>query len=87
MRLFLFKIKNHTVSINKNISILESVERVEHLLKKKVQYSYSEQNRIGDHICYYSDLTKFKSDYPNWNITHSIDDIFEEMAETYHAQS
>jgi len=63
-----------------SVSILESIDRVEQLLNKKINYEYSDENRIGDHICYYSDLSKFKTDYPNWSITNSIDDIFEEFA-------
>ena len=63
-----------------SVSILESIDRVEQLLGKKINYVYSDQNRIGDHICYYSDLTKLKSDYPCWAQTYSIDDIFEEFA-------
>ena len=35
----------------------------------KMQYTYTDQNREGDHICYYSDLRKMKSHYPNWDIT------------------
>jgi len=48
-------------------------------LNKKIKYVYSEQNRIGDHICYYSDLTKIKNDYKNWSVTKSLDDIFNEF--------
>lgn len=62
-----------------SISILESIDRIEQLFGKKIEYNYSEQNRIGDHICYYSDLTKLKSDYPNWEISKSLDDIFKEF--------
>jgi len=35
--------------------------------------------RIGDHICYYTDYTKFKNHYPNWKITRSINDIMKEL--------
>ena len=38
-----------------------------------------EQNRIGDHICYISDLRKFKSHYPNWSITIGLDEIFRQI--------
>jgi len=62
-----------------SVSILETIDRVEHLLNRKINYQYLEQNRIGDHICYYSDLTRFKTDYPEWSITYSLDDIFEEF--------
>lgn len=63
-----------------SVSILECIDRVGRLLHKKINYVYSEQNRIGDHICYYSNLTKLKTDFPNWSLTYSIDDIFEEFA-------
>jgi CDP-paratose 2-epimerase len=67
-----------------SISILESIERVEQLLNKKIDYEYIERNRKGDHICYYSDLTKFTADYPTWSITHSLEDIFDELARCGH---
>ena len=63
-------------------SILECIEKVEQLLGKKITYEYQEQNRVGDHICYYSDLTKFKQDYPNWQLQYSLDQIMEDMAQS-----
>jgi len=66
-----------------SVSILECIDKAEQLLSKKIHYEYTENNRIGDHICYYSDLTKFKKDYPNWSITMTIEDIFEEFAAFY----
>lgn len=53
-------------------SILEAFEIVESFSGKKQIYNYVEQNRIGDHICYYSDLRKMKAHYPNWDITKSL---------------
>jgi CDP-paratose 2-epimerase len=64
-----------------SVSILECIDRVQQILKTRFDYDYSEQNRNGDHICYYSDLSKLKRDYPNWSITHTLDDIFDEFAE------
>lgn len=66
-----------------SISILESIDRIQQLFDKKINYIYSESNRNGDHICYYSDLARFKTDFPNWKINYSLDDIFEEMARYY----
>ena len=63
-----------------SVSILECIDRVEQLLHKKINFDYSDLNRIGDHICYYTDLSKLKKDFPQWSITHSLDDIFEELA-------
>jgi len=64
-----------------SVSILEAIDRVEQLVGKKIDYQYKEQNRIGDHICYYSDLNKLTSDYPDWSISKSLDDIFEEFVQ------
>ena len=50
-------------------------------------YEYSDTNRIGDHICYYSDLSKMKEHYPNWDITKSLDDIFKEIVVSWHKRS
>ena len=50
-------------------------------------YEYSDINRKGDHICYYSDLTKMKEHYPSWSITKSLDDIFNEISTSWHKRS
>lgn len=62
-----------------SVSILECIDRVQQL-GFKLDYTYSDQNRIGDHICYYSDLTKMKAHYPDWDITYNLDRIFDEFA-------
>jgi CDP-paratose 2-epimerase len=53
-------------------SILEAFALVEELSGKKQVATYVEENRTGDHICYYSDLTKIKSHYPEWSITQTL---------------
>lgn len=60
-------------------SVLESIDMIEELSGYKVNYTLGDENRIGDHICYYSDLSRLKSDYPNWDIRHSLKDIVSEM--------
>jgi CDP-paratose 2-epimerase len=64
-----------------SISIIEAIEHIERLTGRKIAYAYHEQNRKGDHICYISDLAKFKSHYPGWTVTRSLDAILEEMIE------
>jgi CDP-paratose 2-epimerase len=63
-----------------SVSMLEAISRFEGLIGKSLQTEYIEQARRGDHICYISNLARFKSDYPNWAISRSLDDIFLEMA-------
>lgn len=60
-------------------SILECIKMVEDMTGKKLDYTYSDENRIGDHICYISDLSKLRSHYPNWDITKSLPTICEEI--------
>jgi len=44
-----------------------------------MNWKYVDQHRIGDHICYISNLTKFKSHYPNWRITIPLDEILRQI--------
>jgi CDP-paratose 2-epimerase len=60
-------------------SILEAFEMAEACTGKKQKHAYVDQNRSGDHICYYSDLRKMKAHYPQWGITRSLSRIFEEI--------
>jgi CDP-paratose 2-epimerase len=62
-----------------NISMLESINKISNILDIKLDYTISNSNRIGDHIWYISDVTKFKSHYPNWEYKYNIDSIIEEM--------
>jgi len=67
-----------------SVSMLEAISRAEAVTGRKMDYEYVDQNRIGDHICYISDLSKLKGDYPSWDITRTLDDIFEEIAAVKH---
>lgn len=67
-----------------NISMLEAIEKIEKILGKKANYEYSGTNRIGDHIWYISDVSKFKKHYSNWDFKYNIDDILEEICEKGH---
>jgi CDP-paratose 2-epimerase len=60
-------------------SLLECVDMVHEASGKKPQLTYNDQNRIGDHICYYSDLAKLRRHYPEWKLTYSLPQIVEEM--------
>ena len=62
-----------------SISILEAFDRIAALSGKPMQWEYQDKNREGDHICYISDLTKMRSHYPSWDITKSLDDVFEDI--------
>lgn len=65
-------------------SIFEAFSMVQDLTGKKQQYTYLDENRIGDHICYYSDLRKMKAQYPKWTITRPLKTIFQEIVDSWH---
>jgi len=56
-------------------SILEAFDLIEQLTGRKMNYEYTEKARDGDHICYISNMTRFKSHYPKWQLIRSLDDI------------
>jgi CDP-paratose 2-epimerase len=70
-----------------SISILEAFDLAEQTTGKKMIYEYVEENRIGDHICYISDLSKMISHYPAWSITKGLEDIFTEIRDSWHARA
>lgn len=69
-----------------SVSILEAFERISQLSGKPMQYEYFDKNREGDHICYISDLSKMKAHYPEWDITKSLDMIFDEIYSAWNAR-
>lgn len=64
-----------------SVSVLEAIARFEELFGRKLDTVYVEEPRRGDHICYISDLRRFRSDYPEWEVTIGLDEIFAELAE------
>ncbi len=64
-------------------SVLEAFQLAERVTGRPMQWRYVDENRIGDHICYYSDLRKMMAHYPEWSVTRSLDNIFEEIARSW----
>jgi CDP-paratose 2-epimerase len=68
---------------NNSCSILEAFKIVEKFTGKAQVYSYVNENRIGDHICYISNLDKMRQHYPNWDITVSLEDTISEIVDAW----
>jgi len=66
-----------------NISILEAIEKIQKILKKKAKTKYTRKNRIGDHVWYISDVTKFKTHYPEWDFKYDMDAILEDLCKPF----
>ena len=68
-------------SRHSNTSMLEAIHKIESLLGYKMKYTLLEENRIGDHIWYISDVSKFQKHYPQWQYEYNCERIIEEMVE------
>lgn len=64
-------------------SVLEAFQLAEKVTGRPMRWRYVDENRIGDHICYYSDLRKMRAHYPGWGITRPLGAIFSEIAESW----
>jgi len=64
-------------------SILEAFALTGQATGKKMRWRYEEENRIGDHICYYSDLRKLRQHYPDWRLMRPLESIVEEIARSW----
>lgn len=62
-------------------SVLECLNKLRSLTSRDFSPSYNDENRVGDHICYYSNLSKMKSHLNNWDVTVSLDDIIKIMVD------
>lgn len=68
-----------------SISVLEAIALVESISGKSMIYEYSDTPRKGDHIVYYSDLSKIRRDYPGWSLTKDLPTTVSEIAERWMA--
>jgi CDP-paratose 2-epimerase len=66
-------------SRHSNCSMKEAIAKCEALCGKKMKVNYLDENRIGDHIWYVSDVRKFQEHFPEWHYKYDIDDIFEQI--------
>ena len=64
-----------------NCSMLEAIERSEAIAGRELQWELSDENRVGDHRWWISDLAPFQRDYPEWEITYGIDEVLTEIYE------
>lgn len=66
-------------SRHSNCSMHEAIEICERLTGRPMIYSYSEDNRAGDHIWWISDVRKFQSHYPDWKYRYDLEGILAEI--------
>jgi CDP-paratose 2-epimerase len=64
-----------------NCSMLEAIELCETIAGRELQWDLSDENRIGDHRWWISDLDPFRRDYPDWDITYGVEDVLRQIFE------
>ncbi len=65
-----------------SVSMIEAIEKTKTMIGSNWdKYTVSDKNRIGDHMWYITDFSKFERHYPKWSIAHSIDNIFDQIVE------
>jgi CDP-paratose 2-epimerase len=64
-------------------SILEVFCLAEGTIGKPTRLCYVDENRIGDHICYYIDLRKIRARYPNWSIGKPLEAILSAISDSW----
>jgi len=69
-----------------SVSILEAIDAIQRITGRAIRWEYRDEPRKGDHICYISNLTKFRSHFPNWQLTYGLEKIFSEIANAEHRQ-
>ena len=69
-----------------SISMIEAIRGIEARTGKKLDHEYVDEARKGDHICYISDMAKFRSHYPKWSLRHPLESVLDEMVEVMSAR-
>ena len=62
-----------------NVSMLEAIELCGRIAGRELDYTLSDEARIGDHRWWISDLSDFRRDHPGWDVTVGIEDVLREI--------
>jgi CDP-paratose 2-epimerase len=72
-----------------NCSMLEAIDLCQEIAGRELQWEYAEDNRVGDHIWWISDMSRFRAHYPDWTPRYDVPgiltDIVEQAAERWDA--
>jgi CDP-paratose 2-epimerase len=67
--------------------MLEAIALCERIAGKKLQWTYAEANRTGDHVWWISDVSRFQSHYPDWRFRHGLEGILVQIRDELLARS
>ncbi len=64
-----------------NVSMLEAIELCQRIAGQHLNYTFSDEPRVGDHRWWISDLRAFEADYPQWRLTLGIEEMLRDIYE------
>ena len=64
-----------------NCSMLEAIDACQRIAGRELDWTYTDDNRIGDHIWWIGDLSAFKADHPEWDLRYDVDAILRDIYE------
>ena len=64
-------------------SVLEAMQLIGESTGREVRWTYVKKARLGDHVCYITDMSKFRSHYPEWTVTRSLENIIDELVRSH----
>ena len=62
-------------------SVLEAIQSCQEISGRELACSYQDDNRLGDHMWYVSDVSRFQTHYPEWKLSHNVSDILQDIYE------
>ena len=62
-----------------NCSMIEAISMIEEITERKLNWSYIETNRVGDHIWWIGDISRFQQHYPDWKLRYNMRDIAQDV--------
>ena len=65
-----------------SVSVIEAIARLEELTGRSLETEYVDEARRGDHVCYITNLGRFRADFPEWELSVSLEEILQELAST-----
>lgn len=71
-------------SRHSNCSMLEAIELCQQISGRELHWTYVEDNRIGDHIWWITDVRRFQNDYPRWRYRYGLQEILTEIHGALH---
>lgn len=64
-----------------NCSVIEAIDIIKEVSGKQLKYKISDSNRVGDHKWWISDISKFRTHYPDWDLKYNVKDIIAQIFE------